>query len=70
VEQFNLLLDHHSMYLQGYLLSHPVSRDELIPLLPQLTARAQDLLLTSRKPLSGTVVEFAPRSARDATKAI
>ena len=34
--QFAQLLGHRAMYLQGHLLSPPVSRDELVPLMAQL----------------------------------
>src|SRR5665213_203511 len=44
-EQFALLLNHPGMYMQGYLLSYPVSRDEVLSELQTVTQRAQELLL-------------------------
>jgi hypothetical protein len=35
------------MYMQGYLLAHPTSRDELIPVLEIVAQRSQQLLLES-----------------------
>jgi diguanylate cyclase (GGDEF)-like protein len=64
-EQFSILLGYRSMYLQGYLFSPPVSRDELIPAMAQLAARAQELLLTAPNVSRATVLEFASRHERD-----
>jgi diguanylate cyclase (GGDEF)-like protein len=47
-EQFALLLGHRAMYLQGYLLSPPVARDELLPVMADLTRRVEEMLLTSK----------------------
>jgi len=47
-EQFALLLGQPGMYLQGYLLARPVSRDELLAALPHVNARSQELLLQSQ----------------------
>jgi EAL domain-containing protein (putative c-di-GMP-specific phosphodiesterase class I) len=47
-EQFALLLGHRAMYLQGYLLSHPVPRDELLPVMANLGRRMEELLLQSK----------------------
>jgi len=47
-EQFNALLGHRSMYLQGYLLCPPVSRDELLPAMARASALARELLLLSQ----------------------
>jgi diguanylate cyclase (GGDEF)-like protein len=49
-EQFNALLGHRSMYLQGYLLCPPVSRDELMPAMARASALARELLLLSQTP--------------------
>jgi diguanylate cyclase (GGDEF)-like protein len=46
-EQFAMLVRHRGMYMQGYLLAHPTSRDELIPLLEIVAQRSQQLLLES-----------------------
>jgi EAL domain-containing protein (putative c-di-GMP-specific phosphodiesterase class I) len=45
LEQFVLFLGFPSMYLQGFLLSRPVSADELLPALEHIEQRAQELLL-------------------------
>jgi diguanylate cyclase (GGDEF)-like protein len=44
-EQFAMLLKHRGMYLQGYLLARPTSRDELIPSMAQVAQRVQELML-------------------------
>jgi hypothetical protein len=44
-EQMALLLGHRGMYLQGYLLARPVTRDELLPVMANLSGRAEELLL-------------------------
>jgi diguanylate cyclase (GGDEF)-like protein len=46
-EQFAMLVRHRGMYMQGYLLAHPTSRDELIPMLEIVAQRSQQLLLES-----------------------
>jgi diguanylate cyclase (GGDEF)-like protein len=46
-EQFAMLVRHRGMYMQGYLLAHPTSRDELIPVLEIVAQRSQQLLLES-----------------------
>jgi len=46
-EQFAMLVGHRGMYMQGYLLAHPTSRDELLPLLEIVAQRSHDLLLES-----------------------
>jgi diguanylate cyclase (GGDEF)-like protein len=62
-EQFALLLGHRSMYLQGYLLSHPVTRDELLPAMADVSRRAEELLLRSRIATVGSnVVELSSSS--------
>jgi diguanylate cyclase (GGDEF)-like protein len=69
-EQFALLLGHRAMYLQGYLLAHPVSRDELLPVMADLGRRAEELLLTAR--IGGTatnVVELPATSSLRAPQA-
>ena len=44
-EQFAMLLKHRGMYLQGYLLARPTSRDELIPSMAHVAQRVQELML-------------------------
>jgi len=46
-EQFMLLAQLPGMYLQGYLLGSPVSRDQLLRSMVETTQRAQELLLTA-----------------------
>jgi diguanylate cyclase (GGDEF)-like protein len=46
-EQFAMLSNYAGMYLQGYLLSPPVSRDQVINARLEVQRRAQELLLTS-----------------------
>lgn len=50
-EQFAMLLGYTPIYLQGYLLSRPVSQQELVATLPRVSERAQELLLNA-PPLS------------------
>ena len=67
-EQFACLLGNHAMYLQGYLLSQPVSGDELLPVMAAITQKAQDILLSlPAKSYSSDVVEIAS-IARKASK--
>jgi diguanylate cyclase (GGDEF)-like protein len=48
-EQLSWLLDHPAMYLQGYLLSRPVTGDDLLPVIAAMPARMNSLL-RSRSP--------------------
>lgn len=48
-EQLAWLLDHPTMYLQGYLLSRPVTGDDLLPVIEAMPGR-MDSLLRSRSP--------------------
>jgi diguanylate cyclase (GGDEF)-like protein len=69
-EQFALLLGHRGMYLQGYLLAHPVTRDELLPVMANLGRRVEELLLKSQVGAPHTnVVELAPSSMLRAPQA-
>lgn len=45
-EQLPLLLGQRSMYLQGFLLSPPVSRDELLPVMDALPQRLRTMIPT------------------------
>ncbi len=58
-EQFAMLVGERGMYLQGYLLARPTSRDELIPLLELVAQRAQQLVLESQPLRAGTNPEFS-----------
>jgi diguanylate cyclase (GGDEF)-like protein len=68
-EQFSFLVEHRAMFLQGFLLARPTSRDEIIPLLKVLGERARELVITSKtKPallvfskLPGSIVPTAPQ---------
>jgi diguanylate cyclase (GGDEF)-like protein len=62
-EQFAMLLKHRGMYLQGYLLARPTSRDELLPSMAQVARRAQELMLTSQLEKS-TVIDFMKPALR------
>jgi len=57
------LLKHRGMYLQGYLLARPTSRDELLPSMAQVAQRAQELMLQSQLEKSN-VVDFMKPALR------
>jgi diguanylate cyclase (GGDEF)-like protein len=61
-EQFAMLVRHRGMYMQGYLLAHPTSRDELIPALEIVAQRSQQLLLES--PAQKSPAELNPSRPR------
>jgi EAL domain-containing protein (putative c-di-GMP-specific phosphodiesterase class I) len=61
-EQFAMMLKHRGMFLQGYLLGRPTSRDELIPEIAKVSHRAKELLLLSPAPNASNVVDWAKRS--------
>ncbi len=63
LEQFAMLLRHRGMYLQGFLLAYPTSRDELIPAMVQVAQRAHEMLLQSSLEKSN-VVDFAKPALR------
>jgi hypothetical protein len=48
LEQFAALSDCRGMTLQGFLMSEPVSREKLMPLIKTLPALGADLVLRSR----------------------
>jgi diguanylate cyclase (GGDEF)-like protein len=56
-EQFAMLVRHRGMHMQGYLLGHPVSREELVPLLKIVAQHSRNLLL-----------ESSPHNAMDPSK--
>ena len=58
-EQFALLTSYPGMYLQGYLLSHPVSREQVTKARLEVQQRAQDLLLSTQMVRPATVIENA-----------
>jgi EAL domain-containing protein (putative c-di-GMP-specific phosphodiesterase class I) len=55
IGQFAELSECRSMTLQGFLLAHPVPRDELLPLMKTLPARCADLVLRSRLATRGAL---------------
>jgi diguanylate cyclase (GGDEF)-like protein len=62
-EQFAMLIGERGMYLQGYLLARPTSRDELIPLLGVVAHRAQELVLESRPLLAAAALDYSATMA-------
>lgn len=63
-EQFAMLMRHRGMYLQGYLLAHPTSRDELLPEMANVAQRSRELLLGSQAQTPSNVVELLQPSLR------
>jgi diguanylate cyclase (GGDEF)-like protein len=63
-EQFAMMLRHREMHLQGYLLAHPTSRDELIPEMANVAQRCRELLLRSQAQPTSTAVELSKPPAR------
>jgi EAL domain-containing protein (putative c-di-GMP-specific phosphodiesterase class I) len=59
-EQFALLLGCPGMYIQGYLLSHPVSRDDVMAARLNVNQRAQELVLSSPMTRPSNVIELSP----------
>jgi EAL domain-containing protein (putative c-di-GMP-specific phosphodiesterase class I) len=68
-EQFALLAGQPGMYLQGYLLASPVSRDEVLATMAQATTRSQELLLHSPITHSSNVAELSQVAPLRFTKA-
>ncbi len=65
-EQLPLLLGQRSMYLQGFLFSPPVSRDEVLPVMRTLPQRLRALALSAEGTRKGSVTAL-PASALAAT---
>jgi diguanylate cyclase (GGDEF)-like protein len=63
-EQFAMMLRHREMCLQGYLLAHPTSRDELIPEMANVAQRCRELLLRSQAQPTSNVVELSKPPTR------
>ena len=61
-EQFALLLGYPGMYLQGYLLARPVSRDDVAAAMLDVTARSQELLLQLQETGTPNVRALSPQS--------
>ena len=57
-EQFAMLVGKRGMYLQGYLLARPIARDEVLAVLPNVHANAQELLLRSQS-IETSLSQFA-----------
>ncbi|MGA2563698.1 MAG: GGDEF domain-containing protein [Steroidobacteraceae bacterium] len=68
-EQFALLLSSPGMYLQGYLLSHPVARDDVLSARVNVNRRAHELLLRSQLSRPPTRVELKPPRLHKLTEA-
>jgi diguanylate cyclase (GGDEF)-like protein len=56
-EQFAMLTNYAGMYLQGYLLSQPVSRDQVMSARLEVRRRAQELVLTSTPATPSNVLD-------------
>lgn len=56
-EQFAMLTNYAGMYLQGYLLSEPVSRDQVMNARLEVRRRAHDLLLTTASVVPSNVID-------------
>lgn len=61
-EQFALLVGYRGMYLQGYLLAHPVPRDDVAATMINVAARSRELLLLSHVKESESATASAPQS--------
>jgi EAL domain-containing protein (putative c-di-GMP-specific phosphodiesterase class I) len=59
-EQFALLLGYPGMYIQGYLLSHAVSRDGVMAARVDVNQRAQELMLSTQILRPSNVIELSP----------
>ena len=69
-EQFDVLRGYRGVYLQGYLLSRPVSREHLLATLPAVAQRVEELIVTSKLPApQSNVVEMASVSRRKTAEA-
>jgi len=69
-EQLPLLLGQRAMYLQGFLFSHPVSRDELLPVMRAMPQRLRALSLSLESvrragvtALPGAALPVVPRAS-------
>jgi diguanylate cyclase (GGDEF)-like protein len=67
-EQFGWLAGNSGMYIQGYLLSPAVARDQVMTARREVQQRAHELLLTARAQPSSNVLELALPFARRATE--
>jgi diguanylate cyclase (GGDEF)-like protein len=68
-EQFAMMLRHRGMFLQGYLLGRPTSRDDLIPEMANVSQRARELLVRLPAQSDSNVLEWAQASTRKASEA-
>jgi diguanylate cyclase (GGDEF)-like protein len=69
-EQFAMLTNYAGMYLQGYLLSQPVARDQVMTARLDVRRRAQDLLLTSAAMASSSAVDTGSARMRQLIQAV
>jgi diguanylate cyclase (GGDEF)-like protein len=67
-EQFALLAGQPGMYLQGYLLASPVSRDGVLAAMARATSRSQELLLQAPVSRTSDVAELLQASPLRHTK--
>jgi diguanylate cyclase (GGDEF)-like protein len=67
-EQFALLANYSGMYLQGYLFSAAVSRDQVMNARIEVSRRAQNLLLNAPTIGASSVIEVASHTATKLTE--
>jgi diguanylate cyclase (GGDEF)-like protein len=67
-EQFALLANYSGMYLQGYLFSAAVSRDQVMNARIEVSQRAQNLLLSAPTIGASSVIEVASHTASKLTE--
>jgi EAL domain-containing protein (putative c-di-GMP-specific phosphodiesterase class I) len=68
-EQFGYLLGNHAMYLQGYLLSRPVSSGEFLQVKAAMSQKMQDLMLSApTKSYGSDIVDLASVALRKGPK--
>ena len=67
-EQFAMLMNYAGMYLQGYLLSEAVTRDQVMSARLEVRRRAQDLLLTTASMVQPIVVDSGSVRIRQLTE--
>ncbi len=61
-EQFAMLSRHRGMHLQGFLLAHPMAREQVMTDMPKVAQRARELLLEMQVDKPSNVVDM-PRAA-------
>jgi diguanylate cyclase (GGDEF)-like protein len=68
-EQFSMMLRHRGMFLQGYLLGRPTSRDELLPEMANVSQRARELVMRSPAQTPSNVVDWVKPPTRKMSEA-